>query len=139
MKNKTGPMRIIDIDAHFHEPKDWLKTIDPQLDEEIGPALHFREAARASFYPNPRVADLPEEERPAVDSEIIPLGLVEHLNLTEERHPECREESKDGPLYSAGDLERSYFFMFSFQNDSVPRQPGRVTFKPGLPNGSSVY
>ena len=101
MKNGNDHMRIIDVDAHFHEPKDWLTAIDPKLNDEIGPVLHFTEAARAFFYPNPRVADLPEEERPPKNSEIIPVGFVEHLNLTEERHPERQEESKDGPLYSA--------------------------------------
>ena len=47
------------------------------------------------------MAELPEEERPPADSEILPSGFAEHLNLTEERHPERQEESKDGPLYSA--------------------------------------
>ena len=51
MKNENAHRRVIDVDAHLHEPKDWLQTIDPQLDEEIGPALHFREVAKAFFYP----------------------------------------------------------------------------------------
>ena len=30
-------MRIIDVDSHFIEPKDWLDEVDPELVEMIGP------------------------------------------------------------------------------------------------------
>ena len=55
-------MRVIDVDAHFHEPKDWLKVTDPKLDEEVGPIQHMKVAMRGFWYANPLLASLPDEE-----------------------------------------------------------------------------
>ena len=30
-------MRIIDVDAHLHEPLDWVERTDPELAAQLGP------------------------------------------------------------------------------------------------------
>ena len=39
-------MRIIDVDAHLHEPLDWVAKTDPGLAEELGPPARFMDVAR---------------------------------------------------------------------------------------------
>ena len=93
-------MRVIDVDAHFHEPKDWLKVTDPKLDEEVGPIQHMKVAMRGFWYANPLLASLPDEEKPPTNDAAMPPGFAEHLDLTEERHPD-HEDDPEGRQYSA--------------------------------------
>ena len=34
-------MRIIDVDAHLHEPLDWVERTDPELADALGPPARF--------------------------------------------------------------------------------------------------
>lgn len=94
-------MRVVDVDSHFHEPRDWLAITDPKLDAEVGSIHHIKEAMKDFYYSNPRLAALPDTEKPQGNDEVLPLGFVEHLDLTEERHPDRQEESKGEPFFSA--------------------------------------
>ena len=38
-------MRIVDVDAHFHEPVDWLQRTDAALAEQLGPPARFIDIA----------------------------------------------------------------------------------------------
>ena len=42
-------MRIIDVDAHLHEPLDWIERTDPGLAEELGPPARFMDIAGSVF------------------------------------------------------------------------------------------
>ena len=42
-------MRIIDVDAHLHEPLDWVERTDPGLAEALGPPARFMEIAGDMF------------------------------------------------------------------------------------------
>jgi len=38
-------MRIIDVDAHLHEPLDWVERTDPGLAAQLGPPARFLDVA----------------------------------------------------------------------------------------------
>jgi hypothetical protein len=42
-------MRIIDVDAHLHEPLDWIERTDPLLAAELSPPARFMDIADAVF------------------------------------------------------------------------------------------
>ena len=42
-------MRIIDVDAHFHEPIDWLQRTAPDIADQLGPPARFMEIAGPLF------------------------------------------------------------------------------------------
>ena len=73
-------MRVIDVDAHFHEPKDWLKVTDPKLDEEVGPIQHMKVGMSGFWYANPMLAALPDEEKPPTDDEDLILHSKPYNN-----------------------------------------------------------
>ena len=64
-------MGVIDVDAHLHEPLDWVEQTDPTLAKALGSPARFMEVADAMFgISNPALAVLPEsrcgpEARPA--------------------------------------------------------------------------
>ena len=61
-------MRIIDVDAHFHEPVDWLQKTDPALAELLGPPARFIDIAGSIFgINNPATSQLPR----VIDGESI--------------------------------------------------------------------
>ena len=58
-------MRIIDVDAHLHEPLDWVERTDPELAAQLGPPARFLDVADAVFgVSNPAVSQLPQQQRP---------------------------------------------------------------------------
>lgn len=82
-------MRIIDVDAHFHEPVDWLQQTDPALAAQLGPPARFIDIADALFgINNPAVAHLPEDQRPGSAWDTVLPGFVRHLEMTDERQPD---------------------------------------------------
>ena len=42
-------MRIIDVDAHFHEPVDWIEHTDPELAKAARPAAALHRCRRCGF------------------------------------------------------------------------------------------
>ena len=86
-------MRIIDVDAHLHEPLDWLEATAPEIAIELGPPAKFMEIAGPLFgrYPS-EFRELPEGQRPKnVWDNVLP-GFVTHLEITEERQPDDHDD-----------------------------------------------
>jgi hypothetical protein len=76
-------MRIIDVDAHLHEPLDWVAVTDPGLAEELGPPARFMDIASSVFgVSDPSFSALPEAQQPKVRFDLVPPGFVHHLELT---------------------------------------------------------
>ena len=94
-------MRIIDVDAHLHEPLDWVQRTDPELAEQLGPPARFLDIADAIFgFRDRSFASLPEQQQPAGRWDLVPPGFVTHLEMTDERQPDTHE-ADDDPLYAA--------------------------------------
>jgi len=82
-------MRIIDVDAHLHEPLDWVEATDPALAEAIGPPARFMEIAGSVFgFADSSFTLLPEHQRPKDRWDLVPPGFVTHLEMTDERQPD---------------------------------------------------
>jgi predicted TIM-barrel fold metal-dependent hydrolase len=95
-------MRIVDVDAHLHEPLDWVEQTNPVLAKELGPPARFMEVADAVFSnPDPVfAAALPERQRPTGRYDLVPPGFVRHLQITDDRQPPLDGEG-EAPMYSA--------------------------------------
>jgi uncharacterized protein len=74
-------MRVIDVDAHFCEPCDWMEQSDPGLVAEIGPLPPFLELSKL-FPLDPAFAVIPEELRAKDGRDVMPPGMVRHNELT---------------------------------------------------------
>ena len=95
-------MRIIDVDAHLHEPLDWVERTDPTLAEELGPPARFMDVAGSIFgFPDKALSRLPEHQRPKERWDLVPPGFVEHLEMTDELQPEAHDPSGADPFYGA--------------------------------------
>ena len=93
-------MRVIDVDAHLHEPLDWLERTAPELADELGPPPRFMDIAGAVFSrPGPSFAALPEAQRPTGEFDLVPPGFVTHLEMTDERQPDAHDG--DDPMQGA--------------------------------------
>lgn len=93
-------MRIIDVDAHFHEPVDWLQRTDPALAEQLGPPARFIDIADTLFgIGNPAVAQLPPEQQPRTRWDTVLPGFTQHLQMTDERQPAQQSTSSNDPVY----------------------------------------
>ena len=93
-------MRIIDVDAHFHEPVDWLARTDAALAAELGPPARFIDIADALFgIHNPALAQLPEQQRPRGAWDTVLPGFVRHLEMTDERQPAHQSTASGDPVY----------------------------------------
>lgn len=91
-------MRIIDVDAHFHEPVDWLEHTDPGLAALIGPPASFIEIADALFgIGNPAIRELPAEQQPGSTWDTVLPGFTRHLEMTDERQPRKQNEMAGDP------------------------------------------
>ena len=100
-------MRIIDVDAHFHEPLDWLQRTDPDIAEKLGAPARFMEIAGRLFgaYPS-AFAALPEQQQPRdVWDNVLP-GFVHHLQMTEDREPETHDDPEKAVFFEAGERIR---------------------------------
>ena len=92
-------MRVIDVDAHLHEPLDWVEQTDPALAETLGPPARFMEVANSVFgISNPALAVLPEAQQPTGDYNTILPGFVRHLEMTDTRQPERQADAHDDPF-----------------------------------------
>ena len=92
-------MRIIDVDAHFHEPVDWVQHTDAALAAELGPPLRFIDVADAVFgINNPAVSQLPLEQQPHAAWDTVLPGFVRHLEMTDARQPTRQAEIAGDPM-----------------------------------------
>jgi predicted TIM-barrel fold metal-dependent hydrolase len=95
-------MRVIDVDAHVHEPVDWLEQTDAALAETLGPPLRFIDVADAVFgISNPAVARLPTQQQPADRWDTVLPGFARHLELTDERQPDFQADLPGDPFCNA--------------------------------------
>src|SRR3954462_3104001 len=95
-------MRIVDVDAHLHEPLDWVERTDPGLAAELGPPARFLEIASSVFgFRDAAFEALPPDQRPTDRWDLVPPGFVRHLEMTDERQPDGHEPSGQDPLYGA--------------------------------------
>jgi predicted TIM-barrel fold metal-dependent hydrolase len=95
-------MRIVDVDAHLHEPLDWVVQTDPGLATELGPPARFLDIAPSVFgFRDASFASLPEEQQPKERWDLVPPGFVRHLEMTDERQPASHDPSKQDPFYGA--------------------------------------
>lgn len=95
-------MRIVDVDAHLHEPLDWVEQTDPGLAEELGPPARFIDIASSVFgFRDPSFASLPEAQQPTDRWDLVPPGFVTHLEMTDERQPDMHDPSRQDPFYGA--------------------------------------
>jgi predicted TIM-barrel fold metal-dependent hydrolase len=93
-------MRIIDVDAHLHEPLDWVARTDPELAAALGPPARFMDIASSVFgVADPSFSSLPEAQQPKDRFDLVPPGFVQHLELTDTRQPDEQEQSSDDPYY----------------------------------------
>jgi len=91
-------MRIIDVDAHLHEPLDWVATVDPESAEALGRPPRFMDIAGVVFgSSDPTFQELPDNQRPATGYDFLPPGFVEHLELTDLLQPESQAASVGDP------------------------------------------
>mgnify|MGYP001819789676 FL=1 len=96
-------MRVIDVDAHLHEPLDWVEQTDPTLAAELGPPARFMDVANSVFgISNPAFAVLPESQQATGGYDTILPGFVQHLEMTDTRQPERGSESSDDPFCGSG-------------------------------------
>lgn len=94
-------MRVIDVDAHLHEPLDWVEQTDPALAEALGPPARFMEVVDAVFgIANPALAALPQSQQPASSLDTILPGFIQHLEMTDTRQPDRQAEAND-PYFGA--------------------------------------
>lgn len=93
-------MRIIDVDAHLHEPLDWVERTDPELAEALGGTARFMDIASSVFgFADPSFSSLPEAQQPKNRFDLVPPGFVHHLELTDTLQPDDHDASSDDPFY----------------------------------------
>jgi predicted TIM-barrel fold metal-dependent hydrolase len=93
-------VRIVDVDAHFHEPVDWLERTDPELSAQLGPPARFIDVADGVFgIHNPDVAQLPPEQQPHGSWDTVLPGFVRHLEMTDTRQPARQADSAGDPVW----------------------------------------
>jgi predicted TIM-barrel fold metal-dependent hydrolase len=92
-------LRIVDVDAHVHEPVDWLERTDPGLARELGPPARFIEIADALFgISNPALSRLPKDQQPRTTWDTVLPGFVRHLEMTDERQPTYQRDLPGNPV-----------------------------------------
>ncbi len=95
-------MRVIDVDAHLHEPLDWVEQTQPALAEALGPPLRFMDVANTVFgISNPKLSALPETQQPTGDYDTVLPGFVHHLEMTDTRQPEAQSATDGDPFCGA--------------------------------------
>jgi uncharacterized protein len=93
-------MRIIDVDAHLHEPLDWVERTDPGLADALGPPARFMDVASSVFgFSDASFVSLPDVQKPKDRFDLVPPGFVRHLELTDMLQPDAQEASTDDPFY----------------------------------------
>lgn len=100
-------MRIIDVDAHFHEPIDWLQRTAPDIADQLGPPARFMEIAGPLFGGIPSTfSALPEHQQPQDVWENILPGFIEHLQMTEDREPVSHDDAGKAVFFQAEERTR---------------------------------
>jgi uncharacterized protein len=95
-------LRVIDVDAHVHEPVDWLEQISPELAEILGPPLRFVDVADGIFgISNRSIAKLPEQQQPGNRWDTLLPGFEQHLVMTDERQPDLQGQLPGNPFCHA--------------------------------------
>lgn len=95
-------MKIIDVDAHLHEPVDWVAQVNPKLADALGPPLSFLETTDSVFgIGNPAVTALPEHQRPGSRFDTILPGFMHHLELTDDRQAVRQADTAEDPFCNA--------------------------------------
>ncbi|HEU4839880.1 MAG TPA: hypothetical protein VFT09_00510, partial [Ilumatobacteraceae bacterium] len=93
-------MRIIDVDAHLHEPLDWVQRTDPELADALGPPARFMDIAGSVFgFADPSFSSLPAAQQPKDRFDLVPPGFVDHLALTDLLQPDEQQGASDDPFY----------------------------------------
>src|SRR5215468_3527440 len=92
-----GEMRIIDVDSHFIEPKDWLAEVDPGLVEMIGPSdENFIERVVEGVVGD-LLDDVPMRERPQNLTDLLaPAGRRSLMKLMDASASQADEASPAG-------------------------------------------
>jgi predicted TIM-barrel fold metal-dependent hydrolase len=99
---RRADVPVIDVDAHVHEPVDWLQQTDPNLAELLGPPARFIDVADALFsISNPAVSRLPEGQQPNKRWDTVLPGFVKHLEMTDERQPNRQADLPGDPMCDA--------------------------------------
>lgn len=92
-------MRIIDVDAHLHEPVDWLERTDAKIAAELGPPERFIGVAASVFgIHNPALSQLPDHQQPGSTWDTVLPGFVKHLEMTDDRQPTRQNEAVGDPV-----------------------------------------
>src|SRR2546430_12700543 len=87
-------MRGIDVDAHLHEPLDWVEQGDRELAEALGPPARFMDIAGAIFsLSDAAFAALPERQQPKGAFDTIPPGFIRHLQISDTLQPASQSAS----------------------------------------------
>ena len=98
-------MRIVDVDAHLHEPLDWVGRTNPALAASMGEPARFMEIAGDIFGVADRAfAQLPQAQQPRDRWDLITPGFVHHLEMTDERQPDDHADDTDARFGAAGRL-----------------------------------
>ena len=96
-------MRIIDVDAHLHEPLDWVEP------HKSGTGCRDRVSRRGSWTSPATSSASPTGRslscrRPSSRSDrwdLVTPGFVHHLEMTDERQPDDHADDSDDPFYGA--------------------------------------
>src|SRR5262249_23071949 len=78
--------RIIDVDGHFLEPKNWLATQRPDVAEQLPGDSAFD--AMVEKWAGYLYWELPPECRPATYAEMVPAGTPQFLRDTTDLQPD---------------------------------------------------
>src|SRR6202012_3160500 len=93
-------MRVIDSDAHFHEPVDWLTQADPELAAELPPPPTFGGAfVKAAGGGAPQA--FPPALIPDNPVELVAQEFRVHLMKAEAMQPDHYERDSGNPYYDA--------------------------------------
>ena len=95
-------MKIIDVDAHVHEPVDWVAQINPPLADALGPPAAFIDVVDSVFgIGNPGVQSLPQQQQPDSRLDTILPGFMQHLHMTDDRQAPCQADTANDPFCNA--------------------------------------
>lgn len=87
-------MRIVDVDAHLHEPLDWLERTDSSVARELGPPVRLVEAFGLTFGTG-GFRGLPDAQQPGDGWDVLPPGFLEHVQITDDRQPKDHGDRSD--------------------------------------------
>jgi predicted TIM-barrel fold metal-dependent hydrolase len=92
-------MTVVDVDAHFHEPVDWLTGADPKLAAELPPPPDFAPAQVIAPAIEGSSLPVPKEELPGDPLGVVGVELRGHLMKAEAMQPEHYQAHSGNPHY----------------------------------------